>query len=87
MRNFSLGNFQNLKMIAELLGHVTKLKAFSSSLDRIFFFFFQELREFQILLDMFYETNIFSEKISPSAHHKFLQISSSLGALGVTPLV
>ena len=72
-------------MIAELLGHVTKLKAFSSSLD--LFFFFQELREFQILLDMCCETNIFSEKISPSAHHKFLQISSSLGALGVTFLV
>jgi len=39
MRNFSLGNLQNLKMIAEVLGHVTKLKAFSSSLDLIFFFF------------------------------------------------
>lgn len=73
-------------MIAEVLGHVTKLKAFSSSLDLIFFFF-QELREFQILLDMCYETNIFSEKISPSAPNKFLQISSSLGALGVTLLV
>lgn len=82
-------------MIAELLGHVTKLKAFSSSLDLIFLFPpcsprppppTEELREFQILLDMCYETNIFSEKISLSAH-KFLQISSSLGALGVTLLV